>query len=234
MKKQLFITTLMLLMISATYSQTTSKMETKKFNIGLSTGFAFPVAFFKSKDYNHFQDPGFAKTGFNINLEGSYHIIKNFGIASKFMFSNFGVDEEAAKRYLPISVTPSSTDHWQYFGILAGPMGTIDLGDNFSMDVKGLVGYARANAPVLKFNLEEISGITLATSDKWSDAFAWQLGTDFKYKFANNFNIFTNIDYSYMKPRWSFDLTAGGSKTSAIVHQRMSVIDVNLGVGVDF
>jgi hypothetical protein len=234
MKKQLFITTLMLLMISATYSQTTSKMETKKFNIGLSTGFAFPVSFFKSKDYNHFQDPGFAKTGFNINLEGSYHIIKNFGIASKFMFSNFGVDEEAAKRYLPLSTTPSSTDHWQYFGILAGPMGTIDLGDNFSMDVKGLVGYARANAPVLKFSLEEISGVTLATSDKWSDAFAWQLGTDFKYKFANNFNIFTNIDYSYMKPRWSYDLSAGGSKTSAIVHQRMSVIDVNLGVGVEF
>ncbi len=234
MKKQLFITTLMLLMISATYSQSTSKMETKKFNIGLSTGFAFPVSFFKSTDYNHFQDPGFAKTGFNINLEGSYHLTKSVGIASKVMFSNFGVDEGAAKRYLPISVTPSSTDHWQYWGILAGPMGTIDLGDNFSMDIKGLVGFSRANAPVLKFSLEDISGINLATADKWSDAFAWQVGTDFRYRFANNFNVFTNIDYSYMKPRWNFDISTGGSKTSTIIHQRMSVVDVNLGVGVEF
>jgi len=234
MKKQLFITTLMLLMISATYSQSTSKMKTNKFNIGLSTGFAFPVAFFKSNDYNNFQDPGFAKTGFNINLQGSYLLTKNVGIASKVFFSNFGVDEGAAKRYLPISVTPSSTDHWQYFGILAGPMGTIELADNFYMDVKGLVGYSRANAPVLKFSLEDISGVTLSTSDKWSDAFAWQLGTDFRYRFANNFNVFTNIDYSYMKPRWNYDITAGGSKTSATIHQRMSVVNANLGVGIEF
>jgi len=234
MKKQLFITTLMLLMISATYSQTTSKMETKKFNIGLSTGFAFPVAFFNSTDYNKFQDPGFAKTGFNVNLQGSYHITNNFGIASKAQFSNFGVNEEAAKRYLPISVTPSSTDHWQYFGILAGPMGTIELADNFYMDVKGLVGYSRANAPVMKFSLEEISGVNLVTADKWSDAFAWQVGTDFRYRFANNFNVFTNIDYSYMKPKWNFDISTGGTKTNTVIHQRMSVVDVNLGVGVEF
>lgn len=234
MKKQLFITTLMLMMMSATYSQSTSKMETKKFNIGLSTGLAIPVSFFKSRDYNHFQDPGFAKTGFNINLQGSYHFTKSFGIATKALFSNFGVDEGAAKRYLPISATPSSTDHWQYFGILAGPMGTIELADNFYMDVKGLVGYSRANAPVLKFSLEDVSGINLVTADKWSDAFAWQVGTDFRYRFANNFNVFTNIDYSYMKPRWSFDVTAGSSKTNTIIHQRMSVVDVNLGVGVEF
>jgi hypothetical protein len=82
--------------------------------------------------------------------------------------------------------------------------------------------------------LEDVTGVNLTTSDKWSDAFAWQLGTDFRYRFANNFNVFTNIDYSYMKPRWNYDITAGGSKTSSTIHQRMSVVNANLGVGIEF
>ncbi len=234
MKKQLFITSLFFILLSTAYSQTTTKMEPKKFNIGVSTGLAFPVAFFNSKDYNKYQDPGFAKTGININLEGSYNFTRNLGIASKFLYSNFGVDEESAKRYLNNNINPASTDHWQYWGILAGPMGTIELADNFSMNVKGLMGYGRANAPILKFNLVGITGVPLSTSDKWSDAFAWQFGTDFKYRFANNFNVFTNIDYSYMKPKWNFDISTGGSKTSVVLHQRMSVVNANLGVGVEF
>ena len=227
MKKQLFIITLLMLTSIFSFAQLTSTTKTnKKFVIALTGGPSVPVGKFGKKDINS-EKAGFARFGYNLNLNFNYQADKNFGITSTILYSRHKLNIDEIKK---VYTEPNlSVDHYQYYGILAGPMATVNLSDKVMLDFKLMAGLAEANAPVFTLSSSQ------QTSDKWNEAFTWQYGTALRYNINENTCLFTNIYYNHMKPSWNFGpFTNGGSEEFVKVEQNMSVLDLNLGLGINF
>jgi hypothetical protein len=235
MKKLLFIAYLMTTTLMS-FSQETQKVDKDKYFVAFSVGPSFPTGVFAATNLDTEPEAGFAKTGFNINLHLGYQIVENFGIASSLSYSNYKLDETSIKKYLVdggSNNTSMNADHWQDISFVVGPMGTIKISDKLFADVKGMVGITNANMPVFRFNLAGSSS-TLITPEKWSYAFAYQIGTDLRYNFGKNICFFTNLDYVHTKPFWKFDVVSNGTTESFRVEQNMGAIDLNVGLGVTF
>jgi len=238
MKKQCILLTACLFSFVISFAQS-AKSETKKtpFQIGILGGVGFPVGLFGSTNSTKYQDAGFAKPGLSLNLNGAYHFTDAFGITASAIYSRFNIDNDAANRIFngATEIGEVSIDHWQYWGLMVGPMGTIKLNEDLFLDLKLIAGYASANAPTLKFQIEEIPDLSINTTDKWKDAFVFQVGTDLRFNVDKNLFIMANVDYNFMKPKWKYVLANNGNgATNFTIDQQMGVLDVNFGVGLNF
>lgn len=234
MKKIIFTTTVLLFVFSWSYSQD-NLQKSRKFFAAVSGGIGIPVGLFGSKNVDPNSEAGLAKPGYNINVHSGYQLQRDFGIASTIFFSEFNVDQSAIDKLTSGSSASVSADHWQYWGIAVGPMATFNLNSEFVLNIKTLIGYSRANMPqIMATTANNIVGATSTTPDKWTDAFTWQFGTDVRYRFGKNAFVFSNLDYNYMRPRWKYDVTLNGTNQSVDLKQNMGVIDLDLGVGLEF
>jgi hypothetical protein len=199
----------------------------KSFYLAASVGPSFPVGDYSTtKDINS----GFAKIGYNVNLNFGYNITNRLGIASTAFYGFNKLNEKAINDNLNNggpTVGSVGVDHWQYHGIVVGPMTTFDLADKVYLDLKALGGIASANFPVFK------SGSS-SSPEKWKTAFALRLGGDIRYNFNSQFTFFSSIDYNFMKPKWKFTETVDNQTIRVDVAQRMETLNINLGVGYIF
>ncbi|MEN9963922.1 MAG: hypothetical protein RL582_1017 [Bacteroidota bacterium] len=235
MKKLLFILPAFMIFAIQAEAQTTAKTTANPFYISLMGGPSLPVGVFGSTEGEKYQDAGFAQVGFNLKLNGGYSITENFGVASNFMYSRYQLNNKAVNDFLGSSGTDAvDADHWQYWGVVVGPVGTVSITDDLLLDIRALAGYASANAPQIKFGIEGVPDVQLSTADKWKDAFTWQVGTQLRYNFSKSAFVVGNLDYQYMKPKWKYDITSNGTGSDLIIEQRMGALNLNVGVGLTF
>lgn len=92
------------------------------------------------------------------------------------MYSRFQLNNKSVNDFLGTSVSDAvDADHWQYKGVVVGPVGTVAITDNILLNVRALAGYASANAPQIKFGIEGVPDVQLTTQinvrmhllDKW-------------------------------------------------------------------
>lgn len=207
-----------------------SIVDDTKFFVGLSGGPSVPVGVFQKKDFSVTSEAGLAKVGYVLNANLGYKFHKNFGIASTVFYSMYKLDQKAINDFIGktnTTIVGATADHWQYIGAVAGPMATVPLVEKLFIDFKAMAGYAHANMPVIKVQLEGLPAPIDASEEKWADAFAWQLGTNLRYNLTQKFCLFANADYNYMKPTWKMN---DGSE----VVQKMGVVDINVGIGANF
>lgn len=236
MKKLLFITILSFVLQGKAFSQETvaeskTGKENPKFFLAFTAGPAIPVGAFASKNISSASDAGLANLGYNLNLHAGYQISKNFGVAGGVYYSRFQLDQDAISRYLNSSGSGginATADHWQYWGVIAGPMATLPVGNDVFFDFRAMGGYARANMPVIGFQLAGYPTSSTQTPEKWSDVFAWQFGTNMRYNFTKNACVFANFDYNHMEPVWKFNFNGEDTK----VEQKMGAIDLTVGIGL--
>jgi len=212
-----------------TGSIVTAQRETvqmnKKFSLALSAGPSFPVGPFASTDTNS-TIAGFAKTGINVNAHLGYQVSEYVGLASTFMYTNHSLDITKFGEGV-------GANHWQYYGVVVGPYVTIPVGENATFNVKALGGITNANSPSLKYNG------TVIVKEDWSSAFAMQAGVDYRYNFGNNMYFLTNLDYNYMKPKFTLQVEGGGEipdlpRNSESSYQQISALNLNMGLGIKF
>lgn len=226
MKKQLFIFQLLIMTAFGSYAQSDAKaVESKKFFLALTAGPSIPVGKFGLKDVND-EQAGYARFGYNLNLNFGYKAGKNLGIASSVIFGRHKLNIDEIKKAL--SEPNLSVDHYQYYGILAGPMASVNISDKVLMDFKIMAGVAEANSPVFRLGSN-------VSQEKWNEAFTWQYGTDLRYNINSKTCLFTNVYYNHMKPSWNFGpFSNGGTEEMVRVEQNISVLDFSFGVGMNF
>jgi hypothetical protein len=217
--------------IVAQSTQKSSVVNNSKAFLVLSAGPSIPVGVFRSTDAGK-SGAGYANLGYNVNLNAGYQITDMFGIAGTLFYSRYNVDQKLVDNLNSLfAITPRysfETDHWQYGGIVVGPMVTVKVIDNVMLDFKAMAGFARVNSPRLKIS-DAITGVVLATSeDRWTDAFALQVGSNLRYNFASRLCAFVNMDYGFMHPKWK------GSNNEDEFKQEMGVVDFNIGIGTIF
>lgn len=196
------------------------------FYIGLAGGAAMPVGNFGKKNVELSTESGFARFGYNLNLFSGYQINKIWGVAGSAFYSKFRVDDGAINDYLNGTGLSVSADHWQYYGVHFGPTATVSLAKNTVIDFRALGGISHVNMPIVEIKGTDGNGILGTSSEKWTDSFSWQLGTNLRYNFDPKFFLYTNLDYNYMKPSWSIN--------NEDVNQKMGVVDLSVGLGANF
>jgi hypothetical protein len=245
MKKILFFMIALLIsgMVMAQASKETREM--KSF-LAFHAGPSFPVGDFKKgvlpTDGGFFGKGGFAKTGYNLNLNYGYKFGQNFGLAASAFYNNNTVSTKSFVSELnklfnseggqTVDVTGVKLDHWQWYGVTVGPALMQNLASNIDLDLRVMGGIANVNSPKVTFE-----GATVFGED-WSPAAVFQAGANLRFGIGKNAFVFTNVDYTYMKPEFKKEFNLGGWVTDDIGIERgkqtMSTINLTGGIGFKF
>jgi len=219
--KKIFLIMVVLLVSGAMMAQ--GKLTTKSF-LAFHGGPSFTVGDFGSRNQNN-DKAGFAKTGFNMNLNYGYQFARNAGLTGTAFYSRYNLDKAA----LESGTLPGvNADHWQLQGLAAGPMLTHHLTPDVVADLRVMGGVAHANLPKGTFDG------TVVTSGDWKWTFVFQGGLDLRFNISGNMFILTNVDYMWMQPEFKSDFSPliGGGTTR--FHQTISVVNLTGGIGFKF
>lgn len=229
MKKYSIFTIILLAFATTSMSQDAKKVSkiNKSSNLSLSAGIAIPAGDFSTSKG---AEPGFARPGYNINLNYGYSINSRLGIAATAFYGFHKLDNKALNDQLGTggpSVPSVTSDHWKYHGIVVGPMTTFELADNVYLDLKFMAGFANVNFPVFKASGE-------SSPEKWKAAYAMKMGGNIRYNFTDNFSLYSSLDYAHFRPRWKFTESIDGETFNSTVTQRVETVNLNVGIGYIF
>jgi hypothetical protein len=212
-----------------------------KHYFALLGGPSFPVGEFAQNSLNTSnimiadRGAGFAKAGVNVNFTYGYHISSPLGITASVFYNNHALNNAAMQRELEReldiptgSMTDLKPDHWQWYGIAAGPMFFHQLSPNVTLNLRAMAGIANANSPKFAYQ-----GVTLFKED-WSVAALFNGGMDFQFKAGNNLYVFTGADYLYMQPKFTVEAYILDQSFKETGKQKMAVINVHAGLGFGF
>jgi hypothetical protein len=228
--KKIVLMAIALLISGALLAQEAETQQLKKSFLVLHGGPSFPVGDFGSKNMGN-QEAGFAKTGYSVNLNYGYQFEKNAGITASIFLNNYNTQPfkmsfagESGTETIELKM-----DHWQFYGLTAGPMLNFTAGKNIFADLKIMGGVVNANTPQISYQ-----GTVMAKED-WSWAPAIQGGANLRIGAGNNMFVFANADYMYMKPKFTSSYYDENSNwVTTDIKQKMSVVNVSAGIGFSF
>ena len=194
-------------------------LKQKQFFLSISAGPSFPVSSFGKHDMDDAQ-AGFAKTGYNLNLDLMYRINQDVILDATILYSKFDLYST------PLDQIGISADHWQYYGLLIGPRYNLPFSRKSLLSIKALLGVTDVNSPAFSY------GNNLVVKEDWAAAFAMQFGSDFRYGFGKNLFVIANVDYTYMTP--TLRISSADGSTSTTAEQKITVVDLTAGIGINF
>jgi hypothetical protein len=206
-----------LLFGTGAFAQNAENGNQKKSFLFLQGGAAIPLADFASSDLTN-ENAGMAKTGFSAGLLYNYRISKFAGIMLQGHYADFALSDELTKNF------PGATvDHWQYAGLVVGPMLMLPVSDQVLADVHVASGVMWVNSPKVKFQ-----GLTIIDED-WGAALPLQAGLHMRFLTNSKFVLFAGADYLYMKPEFRIE-----ASDPPEVKQNISTVHLQLGFGFRF
>lgn len=213
---------IVLLISGVIMAQESKEAMTSKSFLALHGGPSFTTGFFASTNFDNTLS-GFANTGFNINLNYGYHFTKIAGITGSVFYSRYNLDKNAIEHIQ----TGANADHWQYYGISAGPILTHDFSDKVAGDLYVMGGAASANSPKITYEN------SLSVSPDWRWAAAFRGGIDFRFNVGSRAFIYVNGDYLYMQPEFKL-VSSDGILSEGRHHQTISAVNLTAGIGFKF
>lgn len=220
--KKLLLMTMVLLISGVVMAQGSKGKMTPKSFLALHGGPSLTTGFFASTNFDNTLS-GFANTGFNMNLNYGYHFTRIAGITGSVFYSRYNLDKDA----IAIIHSGTNADHWQFYGISAGPMLTHEFSDKVAGDLNVMGGVASVNSP--KYTYENL----LSVSPDWRWAGMFQVNLDLRFNIGGNVFIYANGGYMYMQPEFKL-VSSDGVQSTGRHHQTISVINLTGGVGIKF
>lgn len=204
-------------MLAQEGSKTNKMNSVLAFHVGPSA----PMSDFRSSSFENVE-AGFAKTGFTLNLSYGYKVYPNFGINAEMFYNRYKLNQEKIKDEFSMV----DVDHWQFYGITVGPSVSFDLGYGISANLRVMGGAANVNSP------KAMEDGDLVLDEEWSWSSIVKAGLDFRFDVGKQFQIFTGVDYLYMRPEFDIEPIVGSIEDR--VHQRISAVNATVGFGFRF
>ncbi|MCB2208793.1 MAG: outer membrane beta-barrel protein [Bacteroidetes bacterium] len=216
--------------------------------ISLAVGPSFPLNDFAKMDLND-STSGWAKTGVAFEFTYAYRLTHNFGLQGKISYSsnkfdNFSYEDALAAIYsrnpedADTSFSSESSKNWSSAGFLVGPYIRFPFSSSLSWDIKALVGMFGVSSPELVLNGSTNSGDILQEYYRLNGrgyAFAYNLGTGFKYKVSNYYAL---LFVDYFESKVKINNVAGwdwnDEPYNQSIKQDVSYLSVTLGLGYYF
>jgi len=216
--------------------------------IGLAVGPSFPLNDFAKMDLND-STSGWAKTGVAFEFTYAYRLTNTFGIQGKISYSsnsfdNFRYEDELTTAYSrnpedsDTTFSSESSKNWSSAGFLVGPYLRFPVSRSLSWDIKALAGVFGVSSPELSLNGSIDDGNKLNEYYRLNGrgyAFAYSLGTGFKYK-VSNYYVLLFVDYFESKLKinnvagWDWN----DEPYNESIKQDVSYLSVTLGLGYYF
>lgn len=183
------------------------KQERSLFSV--NAGISVPLLCYRSTDANN-RDAGFARTGVRFDMSYGHRFIREAGISAQFFWANNGAGNDAVK---------STARNYSYYGLLAGPMLTLKLSEEWSTDLRFLAGLAGVQTPQL-----------MQGSNPWLNihnvsCFSWGGGAAVRYRLNGNTWLRLEAGHINMKPQ--FSLKPGDTSKG-----EQHIVDVNVNAGI--
>ena len=223
----------------AAYSQDEKPaISSARFMAGITGGISVPSGNFTSTDYGN-DKAGFAGSGYNLGLTGTWFIERNFGITallSYHQYSYHGINSMAAGFQDAFDVDSASasqkgTNH--SFNILVGPYYSIPLTSKFSIDLRLLGGITNNTLAGYDVVLTD-AGIThppLTQNTATATSFGMQGGVALRYNVSRHWALMLNTDYFYSKPDFTIvnvDRNANAGREITSYNQPIAGVNTNL------
>ncbi len=176
--------------------------SSKRQHIGLSIGPSITLSDFAKAELSD-STSGFAKTGISLNFTYAYRLNHNFGVMILGNYSSNKLDNVAYAKQLELAnpgflVAAESSQNWSSGGLFAGPFFRFPIGDYFSVDVRGLIGYFASYSPKATIYATEADPpkktYTYYSETARASGFGYLLGAGVKYR-LNNYYITAFADY---------------------------------------
>lgn len=226
MKKLLFLFAALLLGGAAGAQGSVAKKEMRSL-LTFHAGPSFPVGDFSSTNFDN-EYAGFAKTGLTLNLNYTYQFQKTVGVTGAVFYNRNNTQKTIS---LAVEEGPDVTlhlDHWQFYGISAGPQLSFELAPKLFTDLRVMGGIANANSPEITYE-----GMVMAKED-WSVAPVLQGGLNLRYNTGERFFVYTGVDYLYLKPTFKYVYADIAEMPSQEIEQKIAVLNITAGVGIRF
>lgn len=178
--------------------------KNQKFTMAFNAGVAIPTGGFAKKDtLPYYHDTthayGFAKTGFQFNIDLSFRFATNFGVAGRV---GGALCQWDAAGYTQVYKIPSnetvSPNGKHYIGeYLLGPYFYFPASDNFAVEVKLLLGLISSSYPEYSV-YSNVPGNYASTTIKYSvgSGFGYALSVSGRLKVEENIAIVASANYS--------------------------------------
>lgn len=216
MKKNILLSFGLLLSSLTILAQYSDEAKKTKHHVYFSAGPSFPVGDFSSTNLDN-EDAGMAKTGYNLQLKYMYAPNSGLGVVASTFYAKHSLDKSSFNLDSVLSL-----DHWQYYGLMVGPLFVMPITEEAKVDAYVQVGAGNFNTP------EVLYGHQTIMEGKWSWAMPLQLGLDFRYAFNGNVSMLVSSEFFYAKPKYDFE-----GVTEKVV-QKISTIQLNAGIGIRF
>ena len=226
MKKVLVLVTTLLVcfVVAAQQGKMPTKLNSLSFNIGPS----FPISDFASNNSGNL-NAGYAKTGVNVDLNYDHMFTTNVGIAFNGLYGSHKMDHKIITDFMEMEVTGADISHYQYVGLLAGPVFNVDLAPKTDINFKLLGGVSRASSPEATF-----LGETYAKKD-WASSFTWRLAGDFDFQLTKKVFFVAGVSYTQMRPDFKVVILPNDPATETLrMEMHVNTLNLNAGVGFKF
>ncbi|SFC06092.1 hypothetical protein SAMN05421780_102435 [Flexibacter flexilis DSM 6793] len=220
-----------------------SSFAQEKGHFGFSLGVSAPVGKFASKDIEKSYS-GFAGIGSFFEISLAHKLGKRFGIITSLRRQSNTIDTEAlsdgmSKLYLKdgYNVRDNVTaGNWKLATLMVGGYESFYIPEHkVFIEPRVMIGLAYAVLPEKRENLQSNYGYGWIQQDRATDfTFAYLVGTGFKWIIGKKTYFLTNIDYLSAKAKFTniVNRTSGGSVEITSYTQKMSTVNIGLGIGI--
>lgn len=206
--------------------------------IGITGGFSSVSGNFSKTDYSDLKS-GFASSGGNIGITGVYFFSKHFGINALVSYQGYGFKgvQNLADGYKEDFDIDSSTIYIKKnnytLNFFVGPYYSFPITDNFSIDLRVLLGLTNAHLAGNEVYLEDQADGTFSQKAAAATTLGLQGGAAMKYHLTRHLGLMVNADYYYTKPDFSItniNRYNNAGREINTYNQAISGINLNLSV----
>ena len=216
--------------------------------IGLSTGVSVPTGEFAKTDVGSFgawnNTSGFAKTSFNIGVDGAYYFLKRLGIAGTITYSDHGalnasdVSKLAQGYQQAFDVdqdSAASSGRYKALNVMLGPILSLPC-KKFIFDFRAMAGILKSfSTPQINSTLTDASiNYPFSQLSSTASAFGLQAGVGVRYALTETWALSLKADYFYSS---GVKITNENRKNNAgrlETKQEMSWVNVSAGIAYTF
>src|SRR5450755_2117256 len=229
---------IMILLVLTVAGRVSAQQSVPKITFALNGGASIPTGNFAKGDYAN-ETSGFAKTGAQFNLTGTYHLHKNFGITLLLGYSSFGRNgtQSLADGYKEDSGTDSTTFYSKgsnySVSFFIGPTYRFHPGKKLFIDAWALVGYVNTHLAGFQIFYEDYTTNSMTQNAASAGAFGFQGGLGIGYQISKSWAVQFNGDYFTSKPNFNItydDFVVNSGRKLTTYDQPVNGFNVTVGL----
>ncbi len=215
--------------------------------LGFLAGSSFATGDFSSTGTgtlnNWNNSAGFAKTGFNVGVEGAYYFGANLGVVGTINFSDHGrfvagdvqkLGDSFTDAFAVDESTVKTTGRYRSLTFMAGPQLSFPF-RTLTIDIRAMGGLLTSlSTPEITVLLEDQTDATFTQKSSTTSAFGWMAGAGLRYALTDKLGLMFRADYISSDGVKIENTNRANNAGRLVTKQPMSWVNTTIGIAYSF